>query len=95
MKIIPTLDLARKLIAEQFHEYASLPITDVKKQGHDNRTYSFGRHMLIRMPTAADLRFELSFFGLPLSFSYFFISFLYFFMSFPRRRESSNILKRL
>jgi hypothetical protein len=35
--MIPTLDLARKLIAEQFPEYASLPITDVEKQGHDNR----------------------------------------------------------
>lgn len=52
--IMPTLDLARKLIAEQFPEYASLPITDVEKQGHDNRTYRLGEQMLIRMPTAAD-----------------------------------------
>lgn len=51
---MPTLDLARKLIAEQFPEYASLPIVDVEKQGHDNRTYRLGEHMLIRMPTAAD-----------------------------------------
>jgi aminoglycoside phosphotransferase (APT) family kinase protein len=50
----PTLDLARKLIAEQFPEYASLAITDVEKQGHDNRTYRLGDHMLIRMPTAED-----------------------------------------
>jgi len=42
--IIPTLDLARKLIAEQFPEYASLPIVDVEKQGHDNRTYRLGDH---------------------------------------------------
>lgn len=49
-----TLDLARKLIAEQFPEYASLPIVDVEKQGHDNRTYRLGDHMLIRMPTAAN-----------------------------------------
>ncbi|ETZ04953.1 aminoglycoside phosphotransferase family protein [Holospora undulata] len=48
----PTLDLAGKLIAEQFPEYASLPIVDVEKQGHDNRTYRLGEHMLIRMPTA-------------------------------------------
>ncbi|WP_342638511.1 aminoglycoside phosphotransferase family protein [Orientia tsutsugamushi] len=47
-------DLARKLIAEQFPEYASLTIVDVEKQGHDNRTYRLGEHMLIRMPTAAD-----------------------------------------
>ena len=50
----PNLDLARKLIAEQFPEYANLPIKDVEKQGHDNRTYRLGEHMLIRMPTAAD-----------------------------------------
>ncbi|PPE03047.1 aminoglycoside phosphotransferase family protein [Holospora curviuscula] len=52
--IMPTLDLARELIAEQFPEYASLPIIDVEKQGHDNRTYRLGEHMLIRMPTAED-----------------------------------------
>ncbi len=50
----PTPDLAHKLIAEQFPEYASLLIVDVEKQGHDNRTYRLGEHMLIRMPTAAD-----------------------------------------
>jgi aminoglycoside phosphotransferase (APT) family kinase protein len=52
--IMPTLDLARNLIAEQCPEYSNLPITDVEKQGHDNRTYRLGEHMLIRMPTAAD-----------------------------------------
>lgn len=52
--IILNPDLARKLIAEQFPEYSSLPIVDVEKQGHDNRTYRLGDHMLIRMPTAAD-----------------------------------------
>jgi aminoglycoside phosphotransferase (APT) family kinase protein len=52
--IIATTDLARKLIAEQFPAYASLPIVDVEKQGHDNRTYRLGEHMLIRMPTAVD-----------------------------------------
>ncbi len=43
--------IARKLIAEQFPEYAHLPITSVEKQGHDNLTYRLGDHMLIRMPT--------------------------------------------
>ncbi len=52
--MIPTIDLARKLIEEQFPQYASLTIVDVEKQGHDNRTYRLGEHMLIRMPTAAD-----------------------------------------
>jgi len=51
--IILSPDLARKLIAEQFPEYSILPITDVEKQGHDNRTYRLGEHMLIRMPTPA------------------------------------------
>lgn len=49
-----TKDLARKLIVEQFPEYSHLQITDVEKQGHDNRTYRLGEHMLIRMPTDAD-----------------------------------------
>jgi aminoglycoside phosphotransferase (APT) family kinase protein len=40
--IMPTLDLARNLIAEQFPEFSDLPITDVEKQGHDNRTYRLG-----------------------------------------------------
>ena len=47
-----TIDLARKLIDEQFPEFASLLITSVEKQGHDNRTYRLGNDMLIRMPTA-------------------------------------------
>lgn len=49
-----TPDLAHKLIVEQFPEYSHLQITDVEKQGHDNRTYRLGDDMLIRMPTAAD-----------------------------------------
>jgi aminoglycoside phosphotransferase (APT) family kinase protein len=53
INIIPTINIAHELIAEQFPEYADLPITDVEKQGHDNRTYRLGDHMLIRMPTAA------------------------------------------
>lgn len=43
--------LARKLINEQFPEYSHLPITEVEKQGHDNRTYRLGNDLLIRMPT--------------------------------------------
>ena len=52
--IILSPDLARKLTEDQFPEYSHLPITDVEKQGHDNRTYRLGEQMLIRMPTAAD-----------------------------------------
>jgi len=47
-----TPSLARKLIAEQFPEYAHLPIKSVDMQGHDNRTYHLGSDLLIRMPTA-------------------------------------------
>ncbi|WP_367606739.1 aminoglycoside phosphotransferase family protein [Legionella sp. W05-934-2] len=46
-----TPELARKLINEQFPEYADLPILSVEKQGHDNRTYRLGDDLLIRMPT--------------------------------------------
>ena len=45
-------DLVKKLIAEQFPEYAHLPIKSVRKQGHDNRTYRLGNDMLVRMPSA-------------------------------------------
>ncbi|MDP1724339.1 MAG: aminoglycoside phosphotransferase family protein [Alphaproteobacteria bacterium] len=48
-----TSDLARKLVAVQFPEYAHLPIRSVEKQGHDNRTYRLGNDLLIRMPSAA------------------------------------------
>lgn len=46
-----TIPLASKLIANQFPQYAHLPITSVKKQGHDHRTFRLGDNMLIRMPT--------------------------------------------
>lgn len=47
-----TPKLAHKLILEQFPEFASLPISSVERQGHDNRTFRLGEEMLIRMPTA-------------------------------------------
>ncbi|WP_010298285.1 aminoglycoside phosphotransferase family protein [Candidatus Odyssella thessalonicensis] len=51
-RFIPTVGLAHQLIIEQFPEYAHLPVSEVEKQGHDNRTYRLGDNMLIRMPTA-------------------------------------------
>lgn len=45
------VELARRLIAEQFPEFSSLSITSVERQGHDNRTFRLGDEMLIRMPT--------------------------------------------
>lgn len=47
-----TIALTRKLIADQFPEYAHLHVTEVWEQGLDNRTYRVGKDMLIRMPTA-------------------------------------------
>jgi aminoglycoside phosphotransferase (APT) family kinase protein len=55
-----TPDLARKIIAEQFPEYAHLPVVSVEKQGHDNRTYRLGDDMLIRMPTAKEYALKVS-----------------------------------
>lgn len=55
-----TVNLARKLIAKQFPEYAHLLITSVEKQGHDNRTYRLGDKMLIRMPTTMDYALTVS-----------------------------------
>ncbi|MFN7038019.1 MAG: aminoglycoside phosphotransferase family protein [Alphaproteobacteria bacterium] len=49
-----TPHIAHKLIAEQFPEYAHLPVTEVEKQGHDNRTYRLGNKLLIRMPTSEE-----------------------------------------
>jgi aminoglycoside phosphotransferase (APT) family kinase protein len=41
-----TPDLARKLIADQFPDFADLSIVAVEKQGHDNRTYRYGSSSL-------------------------------------------------
>ncbi len=57
---LPSFGLTQKLGREQFPEYAGLSITDVEKQGHDNRTYRLGDHLLIRMPTAADYAAKVS-----------------------------------
>lgn len=47
-----SVELVRRLIADQFPEYAHLPIAAVQKQGHDNRTYRLGSELLVRLPTA-------------------------------------------
>ena len=54
VKVKVTLELARKLIEIQFPEYSHLPISEVEKQGHDNRSYRLGKDMLIRMPSALE-----------------------------------------
>lgn len=49
-----TAPLAAELIAEQFPQWAHLPITPVAVGGHDNRTFRLGEHMSIRLPSAAE-----------------------------------------
>ncbi|MEI7580825.1 MAG: aminoglycoside phosphotransferase family protein [bacterium] len=50
---IITTTLVQKLITTQFSHYAHLPITPVPTQGHDNRSYRLGPHLLIRLPSSA------------------------------------------
>lgn len=51
-KIDITEDLVKKLIEEQFPQYAHLPIKVVPLQGWDNRTFRLGEEMLVRLPSA-------------------------------------------
>ncbi|MGW7680673.1 aminoglycoside phosphotransferase family protein [Kribbella sp. NPDC054772] len=43
--------LVRRLIAQQFPQWADLPITPVKIDGWDNRTYRLGTDLTARLPT--------------------------------------------
>lgn len=45
--------LVRRLLAEQFPQWAGLPVTPVEVDGWDNRTYRLGADMTVRLPTAA------------------------------------------
>lgn len=44
-------NLLKKLLSEQFPQYANLPIAPVEIQGHDNRTFRIGNEMLARLPS--------------------------------------------
>ena len=46
----PDRDLARRLVAQQFPEWADLPVRDVEHSGWDNRTFRLGDHLSIRLP---------------------------------------------
>ncbi|TCO35999.1 aminoglycoside phosphotransferase (APT) family kinase protein [Kribbella steppae] len=43
--------LVRRLIADQFPQWAHLPVTPVKIDGWDNRTYRLGEELTARLPT--------------------------------------------
>ncbi|GAA1580550.1 aminoglycoside phosphotransferase family protein [Kribbella karoonensis] len=44
--------LVRRLIAQQFPQWADLPVTPVAVDGWDNRTYRLGPELTARLPTA-------------------------------------------
>jgi aminoglycoside phosphotransferase (APT) family kinase protein len=43
-------ELARRLVARQFPDWADLPITPVERGGVDNRTFRLGRELTVRLP---------------------------------------------
>ena len=43
--------LVRRLLAQQFPQWADLPVTPVKVDGWDNRTYQLGSGLTARLPT--------------------------------------------
>ena len=49
----PDRDLARRLVAQQFPEWADLPVTDVEHSGWDNRTFRLGDELTSACPRAA------------------------------------------
>jgi aminoglycoside phosphotransferase (APT) family kinase protein len=44
-------DLARRLVAAQFPQWAHLPVTTVAVEGWDNKTFRLGDEMTVRLPT--------------------------------------------
>jgi aminoglycoside phosphotransferase (APT) family kinase protein len=44
--------LVKRLVASQFPQWSELPVTPVKVDGWDNRTYRLGHDMTVRLPTA-------------------------------------------
>jgi aminoglycoside phosphotransferase (APT) family kinase protein len=43
--------MVQKLIAEQFPNLSHLPVSPIKKQGHDNRTFRLGDELSVRLPS--------------------------------------------
>lgn len=54
----PAIDagLVARLIAEQFPQWAHLPVRPVELQGVDNRTFRLGDELSVRLPSAAHYR---------------------------------------
>jgi aminoglycoside phosphotransferase (APT) family kinase protein len=45
------VSLIQRLIADQFPEWAGLPVKPVEFSGWDNRTFHLGEHMTVRLPS--------------------------------------------
>lgn len=46
-------ETVRRLVVEQFGQWATLPVTPVREGGWDNHTFHLGDDLLVRMPSAA------------------------------------------
>jgi aminoglycoside phosphotransferase (APT) family kinase protein len=46
-----TAELAARLVAEQFPQWAGLPVRPVDTDGHDNTTFRLGETMSVRLPS--------------------------------------------
>ena len=53
-------DLARRLVADQFPQWADLPVRPVADGGWDNWTFHLGSEMSLRMPSAAEYALAVS-----------------------------------
>lgn len=54
LEISVDVDLARRLVAQQFPQWADLSMEPIANQGWDNRTFRLGNAMSIRLPSARD-----------------------------------------
>jgi aminoglycoside phosphotransferase (APT) family kinase protein len=52
MPVRPDVDLAARLVAEQFPQWADLPLAPVSPDGWDNRTFRLGDELCVRLPSA-------------------------------------------
>lgn len=52
----PDLELARRLVADQFPQWAHLPVREVDHSGWDNRTYRLGDELTVRLPRSRHYR---------------------------------------
>jgi aminoglycoside phosphotransferase (APT) family kinase protein len=49
--VVIDADLARRLVAAQFPQWADLPVAPVERDGSDNRTFRLGPDLSVRLPS--------------------------------------------